>query len=219
VNKPQGWTEGQKRKYFNEHIAISSIPDPKPNDNTVSFAAFMDKHYPDLKAINTDDPFVYALEEPYVDTTKIDPAKHWFRLMVSPVFRRPYCLTVQKEGEESTLITKITNGDGGFYTGTLALQMKFLFHDTLYNNLLRDLERLNFWSMPLHDTTCGHGVDGESWTMELIDNGRYHLVGRWFPEACGDSRTRQLAQIGLRIRTLSRLDKVLTAIGEEKSGR
>ena len=71
--------------------------------------------------------------------------------------------------------------------------------------------------MPLHDTTCGSGFDGETWTFELIELGKYHLLSRWAPESCGTSSTIHLAQVGLRIREMSRLDKVLTALGERKS--
>jgi hypothetical protein len=218
VNKPKSLTEEQKRKIYTDSFAFTDRDFPDRRDNTASFEAFMNKHYPDLKAKNKYDAFIYALEEPYVDTTKIDTSKHWFRLTVRPVFRKPYCLIVEKQGDKSFLTTKITNGDGGYNTGTLAVQMKFQYRDTLYNNLIKDLERLNFLNMPLHDTTCGPGLDGETWTFELLEAGKYKLLGRWLPERCGDSKTKQLALLGLRIRELSRLDKILTVLGERKSG-
>lgn len=216
--KPKELTEEQTRKFFADNFAFAERDFIDHQESTTSFEAFMNEHYPDLKAKNKYDPFVYAFEEPYIDTTKIDTAKHWFRLTVNPVFRKPYCLVVEKQNDKCYLRTKVTDGEGGYYTGTLALQMTFQFKDTLYNNLVHDLETLRFWNMPLHDTNCRGGLDGETWTFEAIEGGKYHLLGRWFPEGCGDSLTRRLAKVGLRIRNSSKLDKVLTALGERKSG-
>ena len=87
VDKPQDLTEEQKRKIYTDSFAFTDRDFPDRRDSTTSFEAFMNKHYPDLKAKNKFDPFIYAFEEPYVDTTQIDTAKHWFRLTVRLVFR------------------------------------------------------------------------------------------------------------------------------------
>jgi hypothetical protein len=216
--KPQGWTEEQKRKFYADSFAFTDRDFADRRDSLTSFQAFMDKHYQDLKAKNKYDPFIYAMEEQYVDTTQIDSSKHWFRLTVKPVFRKPYCLVLTKDNDISLLITKVANGDGGYNTGTLAIQLRFQFQDTVYDNTLRSLQDIGFWTLPIHDTTCGPGFDGETWTFELIEAGKYQILTRWVPQTCGDSLTRQLSQVGLRIRELSKLDKVLTALGERKSG-
>ncbi len=178
----------------------------------------MDKQYPDLRAKNKYDQLIYALEERYIDTTQIDTSIHWFRITVNPVFRKPYCLLLIKNNGRSLLTTKVTNGIGGYYTGTLAAQLKSQFKDTLYDNTLRNLQNIGFWKLPIQDTSCVIGHDGEIWKFELIEGGKYQILERWGPENCGDSLTRQLAQIGLRIRELSKLDNILTEIGSLKSG-
>ncbi len=216
--KLQDWTEQQKRKFYTDSFAFTDRDFPDRRDNITSFQAFMDKHYPNLKAKNKYDPFIYAFEEQYIDTTQIDSSTHWFRLTVKPVFRKPYCLVLMKDNDKCFLITKVTNGDGGYNTGTLAIQLRFPLKDTVYDNTLRNLQDIGFWKLPIHDTACGPGLDGETWTFELIDDGRYQILSRWVPQSCGDSLTRQLAQVGLRIKELSRLDNVLTALGERKSG-
>lgn len=218
TDKPQGWTEEQKRKFYTDSFAFTDRDFPDRRDSITSFQAFMDEQYPNLKAKNKYDPFIYAFEEQYIDTTLIDSSKHWFRLTVRPVFRKPYCLVLIKDNDKSFLTTKVTNGDGGYNTGTLAVQLRFQFKDTLYDNTLRNLQDIGFWKLQIHDTTCGPGFDGETWTFELIEGGKYQILSRWVPQNCGDSLTRQLAQVGLRIRELSKLDKVLTALGESKSG-
>jgi hypothetical protein len=218
IDIPQGWTEVQKRRFYTDSFAFTDRDFPDRRDSVTSFQSFMDKHYPDLKAKNKYDPFIYAMEEQYIDTTQIDTSKHWFRLTVKPVFRKPYCLILTKDNDKSFLTTKATNGDGGYNTGTLTIQLRFQFQDTLYDNTLRNLEDIRFWTLPIHDTTCGPGLDGETWTFELIDSGKYQILNRWVPQSCGDSLTKKLSNVGLKIRELSRLDKVLTALGERKSG-
>ena len=211
--EPGKLSETQKRKIFVDSFTIRS-----PKDTATTFRRFMDDNYPELKAKNKYDPLIYALEEEFVDTTNINTEKSWFRISVYPVFRKPYCLIIEKDGDNAFLTTKITNGEGGYYTGTLAVKMKYQIADTFYNSILKDLQNLDFLKMPIRDTTCGPGFDGETWTFELIEKSKYHILERWLPEACGDNKTRRLAQIGLRIRELSKLDNVLEALGEEKSG-
>ena len=57
---------------------------------------------------------------------------------------------------------------------------------------------MNFWQLD-KDTTCGGGLDGESWTFEAIENGKYNIVTRWVPMHCGNDITKQHAQIGLQL--------------------
>jgi hypothetical protein len=213
------WTEEKKRRFFIDSLAYNDKLFPPDTGNSKIFKAFMDKNYPVLQTPNKYNPFIYALEEPYIDTTKIDAAKHWFRLSVQPSFGSAYCFVIEKQENKTFLITKMTNGNGGYLTGTLALYMKVPFSDTLYNNLLQKLQDLKFYSLPPHDTSCGLGLDGETWTFELLDGGKYRLLGRWSPEHCGNSETKQLGQIGLRIKKLSRLDRVLAAVSDKNSGR
>ena len=206
------WTEEQKRNYFNDSIAIFIERQSGINHD---FLYFFKQQYPDVKAKYID-PFIYAFEEPIVDTTKIDTAIKWFRLTVEPCFRLPYCLIVEKKKGKTFLTTKVTNGDGGYYSGTLALNMKFLLQDSICDNLINQLHMLNFWTLAA-DTTCHGGLDGETWIFESIDKGKYNVLSRWYPQECGNMRTKQLAQLGLRLREYSRLEKVLATLGEKGS--
>ena len=151
-----------------------------------------------------------------MDTTKIDSTRHWFRIIVRPCFRRPYCLTVEKKYNKSILTSKITNGDGGYHTGVLIATMTFPFSDTLYNNIAGQLNSLDFWKLG-EDTACRSGRDGENWTFEAIENGQYNYISRWYPQGCGDSVTKKLATIGIKLGMLCKLDKILVAIGSPKS--
>jgi hypothetical protein len=213
----QIWTEEQKRKFYTDSFSYSDNDFLNRRDTSINFVTFMNEQYPNLKSKNKYDPFIYALEEPYIDTTQIDTTKNWFRLVVRPCFRLPYCFVVEKKDGKSFLTTKITNGYGGYYTGVLISTMRFPFGDTLYNNISSQLASLNFWSLG-SDTTCHGGFDGETWTFEAIENGKYNIISRWVPQTCGDSTTIKLSKIGLNLGKLSRLDNVLIAIGATKSG-
>jgi hypothetical protein len=217
VNKVPGWAEEQKIKYFADTFAgLYGFGQFGVEDSTKTFAHFFKTHYPNIKTRYGYDPFPYAFEEEYVDTTKIDSSRHWFRLMVIPCFRRPYCFTLEKKYNKSLLTTKITSGNGGYNTGVLVSTTKFSFGDTLYDNISMQLKSLNFWKLN-KDTTCLHGTDGEVWTFEVVENGKYNIISRWAPQDCGDSVTKQLSYIGIHLAKLSRLDNILVAIGARRS--
>lgn len=186
-------------------------------DSTKTFEYFFKTHYPDIKTKIPFDAFPYAFEEEYIDTTKIDSSRQWFRLIVNPCFRSPYCFVVEKKDGKTFLTTKITNGRGGYFTGVLISTMRFPFGDTLYNNISKQLHFQNFWGLGI-DTTCHGGLDGETWMFEAIENGKYNIFDRWAPQNCGDSTTLRLSKIGILLAKLSKLDNVLTAIGAPKSG-
>lgn len=208
-NKLQKWTEDQKRKFYTDSFAFSDREFPDRRDSIVNFQVFMDQYYPNLKAKNKYDPLIYALEERYIDTTKVESSTHWFRLTIMPAFRRPFCITLTKDNDRRYLVTKVTNGFGGYYTGTLAAEIKFQLQDTVYDNIFRRLQDIAFWKLPLVDSTCGPGFDGDWWTFELIENGKYNLIHRGIPQNCSDSPPRQIEELGLKVIALSKLDKLL----------
>lgn len=213
---PQVWTEEQKRKYYIDSFSNWDSY-RKGRDTSISFDSFMDQQYPDLKAKNKYNPFIYALEESYIDTTLIDSETHWFRIIVEPCFRKPYCLVLTKKDNKSFLTIKISNGDGGYYPGVLISTTHFKFRDTLYNAVYDKLSSLNFWNLS-RDTSCHGGFDGETWTFESIEKQKYNIVERWVPQNCGNNNTLQLSEIGIMLARLGRLDNILEAIRERKSG-
>ncbi len=217
IDKPKGWTEEQKRQYFSDSIAYRYGFGQIAEDSTKTFTYFFQTHYPEIKTLYSFDAFPYAFEEEYVDTSKIDSSKHWFRVTVHPCFRLPYCFIVEKRGRKSFLTTKITDGDGGYHTGVLLMTMKLSFADTLYDNIVKHLNSLDFWKVGM-DTTCQGGLDGETWVFEAIDNGKYNAVERWVPQDCGNRTTRDLAKLGLNLASLSKLDEILKTLGHPKRG-
>jgi hypothetical protein len=210
--KELAYTEADAKKFFEDSIAG---PDHK-EFTSEKFPRFLKRYYPQLKT-KTRNALIYALEEPFVDTTRIDTSKQWFRVTVDPCFRKPYSMIVEKSSGKSSLTIKVTNGFGCQYPGVLASTTKFKFVGELYDTVATKLETLNFWALG-DDTTCHGGLDGERWLIEALDKGKYNVVYRWVPQSCGDSTTRNLANIVRRLATESRLDAILSAIGAPKSG-
>ncbi len=202
------WTEKQKRKYFTDSIATKIYNGrygmKNNKDSLNDFDVFSRIMFSDIKAKNIQDPFIYAFEEPYIDTTQIDSNVCWFRITINPCFRVPYCLIVEKKLNKTYLTAKMTNGHGGYHCGTLDITTTRIFSDTFYTNISNKLHQLDFWKLK-NDSICKGGFDGENWTFEAIENGKYNLIDRWVPQACGDSRTLQLGKIGIDIRNKSKI--------------
>ena len=191
---PQEWTEAKKWKYFQDSIAHRNcnFSDCSGLNNFYNFSNAMLGH---VKAKNIHNPFIYAFEEPYIDTTQIDTSKSWFRIVVMPCFRKPYCLTIEKKNSRTFLSAKLTNGDGGYFPGLLDISTTSTYSDTIYNDLLGDLKNLNFWELGV-DSSNRRGIDGETWCFEAIDKGRYNCIYRWVPYRYGNAKTKKLAEIG-----------------------
>jgi hypothetical protein len=205
----QPWSEEQKRKYFDDSISEYGTFWKSHVDDTVSkFTRFFQTHYPGIKAKNWNDPFPYVFKEEYVDTTRIDSSKRWFRLMVNPLFRTPYCFVLEKRSNQSILITKMTNGLGGQNTGRLVFDMELPAKDSLFNYVFNELDNLSFWSLPGQDTSCLRGYAGEAWIFEAIQDGKYNYIIRWGPDKCGNDTSRTLGKIAKALNDFSRLNKI-----------
>ena len=212
IEKEINYTEAEVRKFFEDSIAG---PDDK-EFTSEKFPRFLKRYFPELKA-KTRDALIYAMEEPFIDTTRIDTATQWFRVTVDPCFRQPYSMIVEKSIGKSSLTIKVTNGFGCQYPGLLASTTKFRFVGELYDTVATTLKSLNFWTLG-DDTTCHGGLDGERWLIEANDKGKYNAIYRWVPQHCGNSTTRKLANMVEHLASEGRLDAILSAIGAPKSG-
>ena len=205
----KSWTQDSIKKYFKDSIAFrmynGQMGQGESLNNFDTFSKYILKN---IKAKNINDPFILGFEENYIDTTQIDSSKKWFRISVNPVFRIPYCLILEQIADRSSLTLKMTNGHGGYYSGYLDFVSTRLFEDSLYFSISNKLHQLNFWKVTA-DTTCRGGFDGESWTFEAIENGKYNIQTRWIPLHCGNSVTKQLATIGVQLRDSSQFKDYL----------
>ena len=193
--KKNNWTEQEIKQYFIDSIAMGNGNYKNP-DSLNRFDFFMKTFYDNSKAKNYWDEFVYALDEPYIDTTKIDKDKRWIRLIVRPTFLNPYSITLDKIKNDTKVTFKMTNGRGGYYSGYLTLTSFLYFKDTLYNSYNLRLDKINFWEIKGKDSTCPELLDGTTFVFESIDKGKYNVVYRQSPSTCISKEAQELSKIG-----------------------
>lgn len=110
------WTEAQKQNYFVDSFAYieGSGSDYRiiGNDSAKSFGSFLRRQYPDLHTPYYMDPLPHALEEEYIDTTRIDSSRDWVRFIVYSFFDLPYNLVLERKAGRLILRLKWRTGEG-----------------------------------------------------------------------------------------------------------
>jgi hypothetical protein len=202
------WPEQSKREYFiNKGLG--------EYNNRSAFLNFMDRHYLGLKAKNKSNPYPFAFEEAYIDTTKVDSTKKWFRVLVEPCFRLPYALIVEQVKNHYTYTIKVINGDcndaGSFY-----LKMMPRFPDAIGTNIFLKLDSLNYWNLKA-ESNVGW-LDGETWTYEAINHGRYNFIRQRMPQFCKNNELIALYKLVGLWKKESKIDNMLVALGKGKTG-
>ncbi|HEY0669883.1 MAG TPA: hypothetical protein VGD22_17000, partial [Sphingobacteriaceae bacterium] len=66
----------------------------------------------------------------------------------------------------------------------------------------------NFWYYS-SDTTCGRVLDGEFWTVEAIESGKYKLITLHSPEGCSSQQVKSIAEIVEELRNLVKLNEFM----------
>jgi len=199
INPSSGWTEAQKRNYFVDSFAYTigsgRRPDIPEGDSAKTFASFFRRQYPNIHTAYYVDPLPYALEEEYIDTTRVDSSREWVRFIVFPFLDLPYSLVLERNAGRTYLTAKLTDGKGRYSTGQLILTSKNELKDSLAESIFKTLDSLGFWHLN-DDTLCQRGTDGNVWDIEAMTKGRYNRVNRWEPQDCGNLDTRRLAELG-----------------------
>jgi hypothetical protein len=98
----------------------------------------------------------------------------WLRTFDAPMVFR---LTI-KPDRSSELVTKRTNGQGGYEPGRVVVDQATQIDKDETQILLATLMRLKFWGAQTKDPEPT-GFDGAQWVIESVKNGKYHVVSRW----------------------------------------
>lgn len=199
-NNNNEWTENQKRAYFEDSIAFR-LYNSKDGKTLNNFVFFMDSLYPENNAINKHCPYVYAFEEPYFDPNNFDNTINLIRIIMVSCWDIPMCVTLEKKNNKTILTSKITNGDGGYYCGTLLSSFMKIYPDTLYDFIYNEFVELNYWNLDSAYVDCS---DGEEWHFEIAHEGRYHYLYRHCLFGLKDTTNKKLLNIGLEILTLGK---------------
>jgi hypothetical protein len=100
----------------------------------------------------------------------------WLRTFHNPIAVR---LIVNNDGS-GQLISSVLSGAGGFDPGDIAETIEKVVSAENVQSFELALSRLGFWD--LHFTEEAKGLDGASWIIEGVKDGKYHLVDRWCPK-------------------------------------
>lgn len=214
TSKKYNWTEQEIKQYFIDSIAMGNGNYHHP-DSLNKFQYFIKTFYGNTKAINYWDEFIYALDEPYIDTTKVDKSRQWVRLTVRSTFSNPYCITLERIKNTTKATFKMTNGKGGYFTGYLILTNYSYFGDTVYNSCITKLNKINFWQIRGRDSTCQAVLDGTSISFEAMEEGKYNAVYRNSPWVCSSLESQGLVRMFEDLYHITDIEKYLKLYNNE----
>jgi hypothetical protein len=130
-----------------------------------------------------------------------------YRVFITPTFRQPISIRVEKTGAGYFVSGKRLSGQGGYKWGHLNGQTRRRLNQTEWHELLDLLTAASFWTLPSQDeepkpnekgelTVC---LDGTSWYLEGAKAGTYQAVDRYCPAS------KAFKAVGLYILKLSKL--------------
>jgi hypothetical protein len=117
-------------------------------------------------------------EEPLCDAPEKLPAT--FRLLQLPSFGFPSIVRACRHAEGWEVACKIADTRRGLVPGRLAWQDRRLLDASEAAQMEQLCDALQFWSMPAEARRMG--MDGYTWVLEGVENGRYHAIHRWCPD-------------------------------------
>jgi hypothetical protein len=131
-----------------------------------------------------------ALREPSLwETSQSDLTAEAYRFLYLRSFHHPISVRlVVAQDKTATLVSKETNGKGGYEPGRLIRNRTIHMSQTQTEAFLTALNELSFWSLPPLLETEGNFIqtDGAQWILEGVKQGRYHLVDRLSPDRTND---------------------------------
>ncbi|MEQ1643091.1 MAG: hypothetical protein ABL959_06570 [Pyrinomonadaceae bacterium] len=150
---------------------FSSQPDEK------FYSSFLEERFEKAK---------FEDEENYPDIANADEIYRFFWLRT---FHNPYVFRAYRIGDDKFIVSKMTDGKGGYGIGTVADQKTRQLTDAEWCEFIALLDKANFWSKEKVDVKK-LANDGAMWEMEGYRERRYYITGEQSPaggefrEAC-----------------------------------
>ena len=92
----------------------------------------------------------------------------------------PFVYKMVNQNDKIILTYSQTDGLGGYQTGKIIKEYTKKINLEKWNNFISKANDVNFWKMGTHDPKIV--LDGEEWILEILIEGKYHLVTRNSPE-------------------------------------
>lgn len=121
------------------------------------------------------------LQEPSLFALSNDSKVQCYRLLFLPAFDKPTAVRLTiKSDDTGKLDVKIRNGPGGNEPARLIESKTIHASQQQVANFLHHLDKANFWHLPVRDER--RGLDGPTFIIEGVKDGKYQVVKRWAPE-------------------------------------
>ncbi len=116
-----------------------------------------------------------------------------YRLVWLRSFHEPVIVTFESRGGEYTAVGKVANGKGGYEPGIVYQRRHVSLTREQFEEVRGWLSQVHFWSRaPEVPRTI---MDGASWIMEGVKDGRYHWIDR---QSCGDVELQRIAMLMIK---------------------
>lgn len=105
----------------------------------------------------------------------------------------PFVYKMENRNNQIILTYSKTNGLGGYQTGKIIRNRKKKINIDKWNEFILKANKMNFWNMKTHQQIDVN--DGEEWILEILINGKYHIVSRRSPDNYDDGEFAQLCNL------------------------
>jgi len=119
-----------------------------------------------------------SMDEPVLAHLQ-DEFKEVYRFLWLRSFFQPIVIRVEKNQSDFSIITKETEGAGGYYPKKLSRKTDNKLNHEHWKQIGLLIEKSNFWQMPQHRKNLV--LDGADWVLEGFRNEKYYVVFRCSP--------------------------------------
>jgi hypothetical protein len=121
--------------------------------------------------------------EPPLPIKAANLQSHHYRFTCLRTFDHGFCISLEVRADGTGHLTyKMESGSAGFRTGLLVLAGEMNVSGTDVTEFTDWTSRKGYWTMPRYDTAQG-GLDGSTWIIEGVKEGKYQVINRWSPES------------------------------------
>lgn len=142
-----------------------------------------------------------VLKEPSLITESTNKEEA-YRFLWLRTFDEPISLRILKAESGTTIVIKKSDGKSGYEPGKLVIDTTKSLSAEEWQKFMILLENNCFWGMRSWNDNLG--LDGTTWILEGVKNGRHHLVARWSP---GGGDFQQACEYLLQLSELNEKDK------------
>ena len=103
----------------------------------------------------------------------------FYRFVWLRTFDRPIVVTITASDDGRTEVrSKVFSGQSGFGFGEIEHEVTITNHSTTVTALITDLDR---WLRYVPEFDGNFGLDGSTWMIDGVKDGKYYIVHRWSP--------------------------------------